>query len=778
MRPLCPASSDPNELSALTPAHFLNMIPASIPDENLEETKSNWLSRWQLVRRLHQQFWSKWKNEYLMELQKRNKWTTKRPNLEIGELVLIKDENLSSSQWAMGRVQEVHPGEDKMTRVVSVKTANNVVRRGINKIAPLPIKYAESEKLVAAYGGIKIPRPTGGQSSCVSSILVAMLAVLMINSGVLVQAKPNKSATLLGSNAELAMDNVMRHTYAGHTVRFRELEESPALYFKFGTDVFVSNSQWTIIAHLNYGKFASELVEISNTVTSFEKYCETEKEVTRRAVHQLRITIDGLSERNEVLRPAHSRRKRAVLDIVGNIAHDLFGVLGSNFEKEYVHDTDKLLANDHHLLMLLRNQTTVIEALTKKIRVRENEKTAENHQHILGELRGKIDGFVRKSEMTSSMATYMGMVRDILLQYELRQGAIFDVFMDARGSIVHPNLMTPKQIIEQMGIIRKRVDGLYIIPDLHELYRVMDVTPMVVGDNMFFKISVPLLGHQRYNAYKIFPIPMHRDSKFQWIIPENQYLVVATDRRQYTMMEEIRLERCKQYHETSRICNGLQLFYGDQSQEHNCEWRLFNRIPEISNRCVMKEDNAHDLVINTGNNEWIFVLPTESVVTSMCGNAVSHRGLKGVYIVTAGSGCELTHKDRRMVAMEMLGQSEAEIEANSYQIEPFHPILMHSIDGQNMSTIRMHNFTHISRAIDEIKANQMLPTRANVHDYHHYTFFYVGLTVVMVVCILRCMKKRLFIRKRATLNKNSPIIVSMPNIEDAIPLSWQNLANV
>lgn len=178
MRPICPISSDPNELSALTPAHFLNLMPTAIPEENLEETKINWLSRWQLIQRLHQNFWSRWKNEYLNQLQKRGKWNVKKPNVEIGELVLIKDENLPSSKWAMGRVVETHPGDDGCTRVVSVKTANSVLKRGINKLAPLPVKCEETERILVSFGGMKavnaVRKP---QKYQFASILVAMLTM-------------------------------------------------------------------------------------------------------------------------------------------------------------------------------------------------------------------------------------------------------------------------------------------------------------------------------------------------------------------------------------------------------------------------------------------------------------------------------------------------------------------------------------------------------------------------------------------------------------------------
>lgn len=49
-RPLCALSSDPNDTTPLTPAHFLiGRSMYAIPGEDYTETNINWLSRWQLV---------------------------------------------------------------------------------------------------------------------------------------------------------------------------------------------------------------------------------------------------------------------------------------------------------------------------------------------------------------------------------------------------------------------------------------------------------------------------------------------------------------------------------------------------------------------------------------------------------------------------------------------------------------------------------------------------------------------------------------------------------
>ncbi|XP_060528271.1 uncharacterized protein LOC132703160 [Cylas formicarius] len=94
-RPLCSLSSNPNDLHSLTPGHFLTLEPLSAPpDDPLANLNTNRLTRWQLMQQLHQHFWDRWHREYLHQLQQRHKWNTTTNPPKVGQLVLIKDENL------------------------------------------------------------------------------------------------------------------------------------------------------------------------------------------------------------------------------------------------------------------------------------------------------------------------------------------------------------------------------------------------------------------------------------------------------------------------------------------------------------------------------------------------------------------------------------------------------------------------------------------------------------------------------------------------------------
>ncbi|XP_076384154.1 uncharacterized protein LOC143262078 [Megalopta genalis] len=144
-RPLTPLSSDPNDLSALTPGHFLiGGIMTSVPEADFTKTVTNRLSTWQHIQKIKQDFWSRWHKEYINHLNVRAKWTRGSHYIKEGTIVVLRDDNLPPLQWTLGRVVEIHPGKDDVIRAVTVRTANGAYKRNIRHLAPLPIEPEKS----------------------------------------------------------------------------------------------------------------------------------------------------------------------------------------------------------------------------------------------------------------------------------------------------------------------------------------------------------------------------------------------------------------------------------------------------------------------------------------------------------------------------------------------------------------------------------------------------------------------------------------------------------
>ncbi|XP_043502336.1 uncharacterized protein LOC122524254 [Polistes fuscatus] len=148
-RPLEPLSDDPEDTTVLTPGHFLiGTALNAVPEHSLLDVSVNRLSRWQLIQQRMQQFWRLWSTQYLQRLQAISKWRHPHNNIQFCSLVLLTDERLPPGKWPMARVLKLLPGEDGLTRVVSLKTATTTLTRPIAKLAVLPVNKQRDFELI------------------------------------------------------------------------------------------------------------------------------------------------------------------------------------------------------------------------------------------------------------------------------------------------------------------------------------------------------------------------------------------------------------------------------------------------------------------------------------------------------------------------------------------------------------------------------------------------------------------------------------------------------
>ena len=92
---------------------------------------------WRHVQHIATLFWRRWIKAYLPELQRRQKWVKDEPNLNVGDLVLLFDENSPRGSWPLGLVKEISVGRDGLVRSVRVKTTMTELVRPITKLVVL-----------------------------------------------------------------------------------------------------------------------------------------------------------------------------------------------------------------------------------------------------------------------------------------------------------------------------------------------------------------------------------------------------------------------------------------------------------------------------------------------------------------------------------------------------------------------------------------------------------------------------------------------------------------
>ncbi|XP_049459039.1 uncharacterized protein LOC125905190 [Epinephelus fuscoguttatus] len=127
-RPLVPISHDAEIPEMLSPATLLTQ-KASVTPTPPGDFELDYLCKgqWRPVQSLANSFRKRWKQKYLTTLQPRRKWTKEQPNLQDGDVVLIKDVQAKRNEWPLGLVVKAIPSSDGKMHKVTAKNLSELL---------------------------------------------------------------------------------------------------------------------------------------------------------------------------------------------------------------------------------------------------------------------------------------------------------------------------------------------------------------------------------------------------------------------------------------------------------------------------------------------------------------------------------------------------------------------------------------------------------------------------------------------------------------------------
>ena len=118
--PLWAVSNSPEDPTPISPHMLLTLRPPIEGEIRDTFTEQDALAygqlRYRRVQYYSQQFWQRWRKEYLHTLHMRHKWKVSTPCVSINDIVLIRDKNIPRNHWPMGRVSSIIPSKDGLVR--------------------------------------------------------------------------------------------------------------------------------------------------------------------------------------------------------------------------------------------------------------------------------------------------------------------------------------------------------------------------------------------------------------------------------------------------------------------------------------------------------------------------------------------------------------------------------------------------------------------------------------------------------------------------------------
>ena len=159
----------------LTPAHLLYgrrlVTSPSATHFEIISTNKSLTRRAKNQRYLLNQFVNRWKKDYLLNLREFKVVSLKGQGccVKIGDIVLLKDENVKRVFWKLAKVVELLKGNDDTARaaLINVATDNGppkILKRSIKQLIPIEVTSSEGTGLEASSELLVSPTVDDGEN--------------------------------------------------------------------------------------------------------------------------------------------------------------------------------------------------------------------------------------------------------------------------------------------------------------------------------------------------------------------------------------------------------------------------------------------------------------------------------------------------------------------------------------------------------------------------------------------------------------------------------------
>ncbi|KAG8172925.1 hypothetical protein JTE90_011271 [Oedothorax gibbosus] len=144
LRPLTYLSEDVEDLQPLTTSLFLNgPRESSVPDlEDLDSTSMN--KRYRYRQKLKENLRKRFRTDYLGQLT-HNAWKRCPTSLQIGQIVIVGNDQTKRLSWPLAKILELYPGKDGNVRVARLKTAHGELLRPLQRLYPMEMTLDSSD---------------------------------------------------------------------------------------------------------------------------------------------------------------------------------------------------------------------------------------------------------------------------------------------------------------------------------------------------------------------------------------------------------------------------------------------------------------------------------------------------------------------------------------------------------------------------------------------------------------------------------------------------------
>lgn len=649
----------------------------------------------------------------------------------------------------MGKVIEVHPGSDGAIRVVTLRTANGEFKRPIAKLCVLPVETDTVETTTTpeslASNAKEIDTPTGRitRSKSKKNVTFANLGVILVL-GVLI-------CGVLGDTTNQTLDSVINH----HGMLLQDVGKT-----------YIQGGQWTLISYINLTTYFNDMEILTNQVMEFETLCQKAKYMTdgcETSVMLARRQLERIRETNTIFNAARypQRTKRFVVLGATLVGAGIGAMVSHVISQQEVAACNKnieiLKGNEDHMLELIKNHTSILETTSNILRQEDVKMSHQftQFQHQIREIQTAIheaEKWVNRNEnieLTRHRLHYMDShISFMLSELERIQERLIDVVVDLHHGTIHPMLIRPSQLAQQMTMIRTTIQNknlsINYLSSVAEIYK-LHMEHQIIDNKLILKISIPLTENEQFTIFKPIPIPFIVTDSFMWINFNMDYVAINNKTQEYFSMSQMDVNHIKRFQNS-------QLF---EHQPHRytlhtpaCIAQLYQGIKPTM--CTFSTTAQYTDFAQISHGVWLYYTVHENQLEIACGQHVYHPHFARIGVIQLVDLCILRHVGTNITTHSSwnstLHISLPNMHLPAHQIAFNHTKLVQFLNNTDLREMNPRNdvidkLNGVDSQLHDLEKQQYIN---NLVDIHHFSFLYSGIIIFTIFLLYKyCQQSRI-----------------------------------
>ncbi|CAG9125831.1 unnamed protein product [Plutella xylostella] len=393
--------------------------------------------------------------------------------------------------------------------------------------------------------------------------------------------------------------------------------------------------------------------------------------------------------------------------------------------------------NENHLLLLFKNQTSVIEAQSNIL---------QRNEDIMNKQFGMIQKHLQEVKLANNKLLTQNnnelyiisaaLSASIMISNVRRvQENLINTITDLTHGHLDAHLLPPEQLEEQMKVIYSHLPEDLTVPtdkhDYRDLYKLMKIHVEVGKSYLIIEVRIPLVSKETYDKTKhllldkIISLP-HQSYIIETITP---YIAFNLRRDQLILLSESEVKECTHTSVNKILCSIDKLIHQVQVTQSICNISIHNKP-----MCRTRAEPCHELWIKLhNNNRWLYSCCENCSLRIFCpDNKMTLKSLTGNGLLDIGQGCAVKSTTFSIIGhSNYMSHMQMETD-NTYIVGS--SILNHIVNTSDMTPFvpedHIHDWDNLKTQIDDLKQKANEPL--SIHDVHQYSVMYTVMGVVII----------------------------------------------